>query len=470
MKIPGVHIPGAVRDVTERSKSLRWTAYCAGASFVCMLFNLVALGVPWYYKSDCNATLLYCMARNMSFAKVAGDPGFAFLFLGGLLHLFALLSLYARWAARASCIPHSALACVIFFGVSAFCFLLSVSIYGGKINSFSKTVTNGKYGPGFGLAIFILFIETLSAIALWVYRKEIGDDAGASTTGDSLPAPVTGGATPSDPGRAYAEQTINANNFNVSQIANRWSKSKAHSTALFLAILDLLFVIISMGLPWWNGNGFSYGLIQFFTRLSSSDLNAPLRKAGDPAFAFTFLAFLAQIYTTMAVTLRFLGRNDGFSGRIPHSLTACVISNGVSCLCCFFAFVIYAGVFNTNEKNLFGQFGGGFALILINWLVIMSVILVLLFKRKEVDEAHSQQATAPHVRADTGNPLTLPTPFPLYPQAAAQTYPQSYPQDASAAYASEDLDASGGGAGANGGGSNPFDNKGFVASPSAAVV
>ncbi len=149
-------------------------------------------------------------------------------------------------------------------------------------------------------------------------------------------------------------------------------------------------VCVLQGLPWWTSKGVGYGLVQHSARLSSSDENqAALRKAGDPAFFFTFIGFLAQVYCTMAVTLRFLGRNDGFSGRVPHSLRvrappspllflycfwrtpsqACVIGVSITWLCCFFAFVIYAGVFNTKSKDvkeLIGQFGGGFALMLIS--------------------------------------------------------------------------------------------------------
>ena len=49
-----------------------------------------------------------------------------------------------------------------------------------------------------------------------------------------------------DPGQAYLEQTINATKHNVARIANRWSKAKAHSTVIFLAIFGLLFVIMSL--------------------------------------------------------------------------------------------------------------------------------------------------------------------------------------------------------------------------------
>jgi hypothetical protein len=66
-------------------------------------------GVPWYYKAGCDATLLYCMDRNTGFSKTAGDPAFAFLFLGGILHLISVLALYARWGGRSSWIPHTAL-------------------------------------------------------------------------------------------------------------------------------------------------------------------------------------------------------------------------------------------------------------------------------------------------------------------------------------------------------------------------
>ena len=65
-----------------------------------------------------------------------------------------------------------------------------------------------------------------------------------------------------------------------------------------------------------DGQG-SYGLVQNFSRIPK---DFAYRKAGDPAFAFTFIAFIAQIHSTYAITLRFLGREDNFSGRIPHTL------------------------------------------------------------------------------------------------------------------------------------------------------
>jgi hypothetical protein len=73
--------------------------------------------------------------------------------------------------------------------------------------------------------------------------------------------------------------------------------------------------------PWYNVTlgslSVGYGVVDTVARLPSG---SPFRKAGDAAFPFAFFAFLAQIYVTFAVTLRFLGRNDGCSGRIPHSL------------------------------------------------------------------------------------------------------------------------------------------------------
>lgn len=57
---------------------------------------------------SCDATLLYCVVRNTDFVKSSGDPGFALMFLGGLLHLFAVFALYSRWGARPSWIPHTA--------------------------------------------------------------------------------------------------------------------------------------------------------------------------------------------------------------------------------------------------------------------------------------------------------------------------------------------------------------------------
>lgn len=73
--------------------------------------------------------------------------------------------------------------------------------------------------------------------------------------------------------------------------------------------------------PWYSVSGpgydLGYGVVDTVSRLPSGNA---FRKAGDAAFPFAFFAFLAQIYVTFAVTLRFLGRNDGCSGRLPHSL------------------------------------------------------------------------------------------------------------------------------------------------------
>jgi hypothetical protein len=74
--------------------------------------------------------------------------------------------------------------------------------------------------------------------------------------------------------------------------------------------------------PWWQERPAvreGFGLVATITRLDTEG-HAALRSAGDAAFAFAFFAFFAQIYVVVAVTLRFLSRNDGFSGRIPHSL------------------------------------------------------------------------------------------------------------------------------------------------------
>ncbi len=44
-------------------------------------------------------------------------------------------------------------ACVVLFGVATLCFFLSVTIYGGIINS-TKGKPHGQYGSGFGLTIW----------------------------------------------------------------------------------------------------------------------------------------------------------------------------------------------------------------------------------------------------------------------------------------------------------------------------
>lgn len=75
----------------------------------------------------------------------------------------------------------------------------------------------------------------------------------------------------------------------------------------------------------------------------------------------------------------------------------------------------------------------------------MSIIVVLIFKKGEVDSRGVTSNTA-----TAGGGGGAPTPFPLYPQTQAPAYAQSYPQDSS--YATD-----------------AFDNKGFVAS-SATVI
>jgi hypothetical protein len=188
--------------------------------------------------------------------------------------------------------------------------------------------------------------------------------------------------------------------------------------------------------------GASYGLLQNFTRLHK---DSSLRKAGDPAFAFTFFAFLAQIHSTYAITLRFLGRDDGFSGRIPHSLMACLVSTGICCFCSFLSFVIYAGVYNAKkEPGSKGMFMGGFALNIIGmracvcrqvlvvmvfmhsirvwcwpcavWLLTGASLAILILKKKEVDDAPARLGEEiPPTAFPTTNPalgLAPPPPVP----------------------------------------------------------
>ena len=69
-------------------------------------------GVPWHQlpkeAGDVQASLLFLVAKNRGFAKKAGDPAFAMLFIGGIIHLLGLNALYARWSGRESRLPHSA--------------------------------------------------------------------------------------------------------------------------------------------------------------------------------------------------------------------------------------------------------------------------------------------------------------------------------------------------------------------------
>ena len=81
-----------------------------------------------------------------------------------------------------------------------------------------------------------------------------------------------------------------------------------------------------------EGHNYGVGLIETLWRVDR-DQQPALRKAGDSAFAFAFFAFLAQIYVLIAVTLRFLGRTDSCSGRLPHSLKVrgCVVVDRLGC-------------------------------------------------------------------------------------------------------------------------------------------
>ena len=74
------------------------------------------------------------------------------------------------------------------------------------------------------------------------------------------------------------------------------------------------------GTAWWSSQGHDIGLIEQFFRLPKTGELADMRYAGDRAFAFTVLAFFTELFAVLATTVRFLGRNDTFSGRIPHSL------------------------------------------------------------------------------------------------------------------------------------------------------
>jgi len=241
-------------------------------------------------------------------------------------------------------------------------------------------------------------VNVVTAFAMWQSRDEIDREQAKvpDTPADSVATTPTGG-----------------NPFQPSNFVNQWHKTKIHSPAIALAVLNLLFLIMSLGLPWWEvDTGASYGLVQNFDRIPSGDA---LRKGGDPAFAFTFLAFLTQIHSTFAVTLRFLGRDDTFSAKVPHSLKACLISTGTTCVFAFIAFVIYAAI--TNSKNIHGgMLDGGFALIVLVWLMSGAIIFILVWKKGEVDNA-------PVVNAGDGS---APLPSTGYPAATA-SYPAPNP-------------------------------------------
>lgn len=426
---------------------MRWTAAAVGISFFNMLFLLIALGVPWYYRPDvyddagylvtmeCNASLLFCSVRNSGFARTAGDPAAAFMLIGLFLHFVTVFAVYTQWAGRSSRLPHSPLALSVFFGVTAFSLFLSFTIYAGEVNKASER-PSGTWGGGFGLTIFVFLIEVISAVVVWVRRSEVQDagsmPASTATTGDNFETPI-----PRSDAAAYTESTINPARLRFNEVSAKWRKAKGYTTVVGFAILDILFLIFCLSEPWYAekiAGQEGYGLINTIWRLNE-DLQPALRKAGDPAFAFALFAFFFQIYVLCAVTLRFLGRNDGCSGRIPHSLKACLITSGLSSFCCFLSFVIYAGVYNKHRPNTAGQYGGGFGLIIWDWLLTVAVALILYFKRSEVDNAPSAEvghgAGAPELP-------NLPTGPASYSDAPAHYEPQA---PASAKYPGEEMSA-----------------------------
>lgn len=435
--MPALGLP--LPQVDARVKGMRWTAAAVGISFFNMLFLLISLGVPWYFSPGADATLLMFTTHNKGFAKKAGDPAAAFMLISLGLHIVSVLALYNRWAGRTAKLPSSPKALAIFFGITSFTLFLSVTIYAGEVNKASafNEVTNpngklpgGKWGPGFGLTIFVLLINIATSVIVWVRRSEVLD-AGAmpgaqatQATGDSFAPPI---GAPTD-AASYTEDTINPARLRA-EVSSRWRKAKGYTTVMGLAILDLLFIIFCLSEPWYSVSGpgydLGYGVVDTVSRLPSGDA---FRKAGDAAFPFAFFAFLAQIYVTFAVTLRFLGRNDGCSGRLPHSLKACVISSVLSSFCCFLSFVIYAGVVNTNKvAGTGGSFGGGFGLILWDWLLTVAVAVIIVLKRGEVDAADSAASSAP---AEPG----FPSANPAYP-------PTMYTKDGEGGHGSGDAGA-----------------------------
>jgi len=435
-----------MQAVNQRVKGMKFTAYAVGANFVSMLFVLISLGVPWFQDGNkSQATLLFAISRNSGPSRKAGDPAFALLFIAGFIFLFALNGLYCRWAGRATRLPHSGSACSLMFGVSSFFMFLSFCSYAGVVNSASGFY--GHYGPGFGMVVFMFLCHAATAVALWTSKAEIDNAA------EKLPEVEQGAGSP---GMDYTKPVAHAHPLHFSNITARWGKAKVHSTATAVAMLNLLFLIMCLGLPWWEVDqtkGYPdatppveskppqlYGLMQTFVRIPSG---TPLRKAGDVGFAFAFMTFLAQIYATIAVTLRFLGRNDGFSGRFPHSLKACLASTGVSAVCSFFAFVCYAGVYNTHKVSGFqGVVQGGFALSILVWLLVTSSCIVLFLKRKEVDDAAAAfgdgstvvTAFPPEGHPNPGFAAPVPVAFGQAPTYAAPASTYAYPSTPPPAY------------------------------------
>lgn len=131
----------------------------------------------------------------------------------------------------------------------------------------------------------------------------------------------------------------------MQRAADNWQKAPINSTILFMATVNLLFVIISLvrthaatmhtfmitrvvmrphrqGLAWWHERvtGANVGLVQKFERLPKTGPLNDFRRAGDPTFAFTVAGFFVQFYVLIAVTIRYLGRDDVITAKIPHSL------------------------------------------------------------------------------------------------------------------------------------------------------
>ena len=352
--------------------------------------------MDWYrVKGGHRQTLFYQVSRNRSFAKSAGDPAFAMIFIAILAYILSIYATYCRWAGRTPKLPVSWQATSAYYGVSSFFLFLSFVVYAGKMNA-SNAKPDGRYGGGFGIAIIMWLAMAVFAFLIYWRRGEVdrhtnaGAGAGAGAGGAAGVSDASGAAAPAtttiDGTNPVAYGGSSANPAPLTEVKNRWAKLKVHSIILLADLFLILLTIVALGAPWYDSKGRgTYGLLETHLRHASG---STFRKAGDAAFAFVLFAMFAQLYATIAITLRFLGRNDKFAGRLPHGLTACLVATGISSFCCFLAMCIYAGVVNDKQTSAQeGHFGGGFALIILNWLFTMVILAILHFKKAEVDNA-----------------------------------------------------------------------------------
>lgn len=384
-----------MQRVNERVKSMAYTSAALGISFLAMIFILVAMGTPWYEPDSpavvdkFHAQLFFLVKRNDSWAKKAGDAGFSFMFMAFAGLVLSTYATYLRWAGRSTRLPSTAMHVAIYYGVTAFLLFLAFVIYAGIVNGTDAdeggTVNpkgTGNYGGGFALAIIVWLAVMGNAAVVYLFRAEV-DSHNTANTDPTAAGPTDETATGPSGQVALSSEAE----------AARWRKLKKHSVVLGVDLILILVVLISLGAPWWENtrNRRSFGLIDEHIR-HSTDEDLPthaFRAAGDATFPFLLFALISQIYVLVASTLRFLGRTDAFTGKIPHSLNACLIANGISSFMCFLSFCIYAGVFNSKKSkaHVSGNFGGGFALAILDWLFTIVVMAILYFKRSEVDDA-----------------------------------------------------------------------------------